>query len=184
MTYSISLSNVALAIGLIGLLTHIAILFFEPAQVRRFLMSLPRHKQAGIGLMVLADIWMTILLQSVDLGEFSDMRMTLILCTNALFILTIIFLPDFLFARAMGIILLLGTEVLLSAAFLVEHPAKHIITVLAYAWAIVGMFFVASPYLLRDIIEWGTRTDLRLRAGAVAKLTFSVVLVALGIWVF
>jgi hypothetical protein len=53
------------------------------------------------------------------------------------------------------------------------------LSVLAYAWATLGLFWVGMPYLLRDQIEWLTKTELRWRLAALGGLAYGVaVLVA------
>jgi hypothetical protein len=57
-------------------------------------------------------------------------------------------------------------------------------TLLAYAWVIMGMVLVYSPHLCRDAVLFITKTPGRFRAFAWPGVVFGGVLVALGIFVY
>lgn len=183
MTYYLSLKVVAIILGLLGMTGGI-IATLQPGAVRRTLVGLPRNFRAGVITMLIAILWMDILIYNVDLTEMTKFRPWLLIFFAALGIMTIIYLPDFLFSRALGIVLLLATEVLFSATFPVLHPARHIITVIGYLWAIAGMCFVVAPYLLRDLIEFVHRSEAATRLAGAFKAAFGLFLVALGFTCF
>ena len=81
-----------------------------------------------------------------------------------LFILTVLFVEEFLAARAIGILAMLVAEPILSAAFLRSESSRLLLVVLAYIWLTLGMFWVGKPYLLRDQINWITKSVLWWRA--------------------
>jgi hypothetical protein len=58
---------------------------------------------------------------------------------------------------------LLAAEPLLDAAFLRYETSRLLLTVFAYLLIVAGLFWVAIPYLLRDQINWGTRSVSRWR---------------------
>lgn len=183
MTYHLSLKVVAIILGLLGMTGGI-IAMLRPAAVRRTLIGLPRNFRAGAIAMAIGTLWMDILIYNIDLTEMSGYRTWLLVFFTALGIMTVIYLPDLLFARALGIILLLATELLFSATFPASHPARHIITVIGYIWATAGMCFVVAPYLLRDLIDLVHRSDAATRRAGALKTTFGLALVALGLTCF
>jgi hypothetical protein len=72
---------------------------------------------------------------------------------------------------------LLAAEPLLDAAFLRYETSRLLITVFAYLLISAGLFWVAIPYVLRDQINWGTRSVLRWRClHAIALIYGSVIL--------
>jgi hypothetical protein len=183
MTYHLSLKIVAIVLGLHGLAGGI-LAATRPGAVRRTLIALPRNFRAGTITMILGIIWMDILIYNIDLTEMTRYRTWLLIFFAGLGVMTILYLPDFLFARAFGIILLLATELLFSATFPALHPARHIITVIGYIWAIAGMCFVVAPYLLRDLIEFFHRSEAATRRIGALKAAFGVGLIALGVTCF
>lgn len=183
MTYHLSLKVVAIILGLLGMIGGL-VAVTQPGAVRRTLIGLPRNFRAGAIAMVIGILWMDILIYNVDLTEMTGYRTWLLIFFTALGVMTIIYLPDFLFSRAMGIILLLATEVLFSATLPAQHPARHVITVIGYIWAIAGMCFVVAPYLLRDLIDFVHRGDAATRRVGALKATFGLILIILGLTCF
>lgn len=183
MTYHLSLKIVCIVLGLLGL-AYGFIAATNPAAVRRVMTGLPRNFRAGAVAMLLATVWADILVYSVDLAEMTEYRYWLLLFFTVLGIMTIIFLPDFLFARALGVLLLLATEVLLSATFAALHPARHVVTIIGYIWAIAGMFFVTAPYLFRDLVDFFHKSDASTRRVGLLKAAGGVALIALGMICF
>lgn len=183
MTYHLSLSVVAVILGLLGIAGGL-IAALRPAAMRRWLIGLPRNFRAGVITMVIATIWMDVLIYNVDLTEMTGYRNLLLIFFTVLGLMTIVYLPDFLFARALGALLLLATELLFSATFPSLHPARHIITVIGYLWAIAGMCFVVAPYLLRDLIDLFNGSEASTRRSGIAKALFGALLVILGLTAF
>jgi hypothetical protein len=65
--------------------------------------------------------------------------------------------------RALGILCLLAAEPLLDAAFLRHEMSRLFVTVFAYVLIVAGLFWVAIPYVLRNQINWSTRSVFRWR---------------------
>lgn len=165
MIYSLSLQTVGLVVGILLLLIHVGALVFAPT-VQNLLRRFPRSGEAGAVLFTAATAWALALVWTIDLGEFSNSRNVFLLIIVAGYILTLFFVREFLAVRALGMLLLLGAEVLIEAAFLRPETSRLLLTVLAYGWAILGMFWIGKPYLLRDQIDWVTRAGWRWRLAA------------------
>jgi uncharacterized Tic20 family protein len=71
---------------------------------------------------------------------------------------------------------LLAAEPLLDAAFLRYETSRLLVTVLAYLLILAGLFWVAVPYLLRDQINWSTRSVFRWRCLHVIALIYGCVI--------
>ena len=97
------------------------------------------------------------------MGEFSAFRRPLLIALPIGYMLALRFVEEFLAVRALGILCLLAAEPLLDAAFLRYETSRLLLTVLAYLLIIAGLFWVAIPYVLRDQINWSTRSVLRWR---------------------
>ena len=92
-----------------------------------------------------------------------------------------IYIPDLLSCRAFGGLLALVPSPLLHAAQ--WHPSawRYVIIVYAYALAVLGMFYIALPYLMRDHITWAHGTPLRARVIAASFAALGALLIALSV---
>lgn len=183
LTYDLPLGGVTLVIGLLYVLGHVPGVIW-PKAYGKLVKQFPRNYPAGAILTLLAGFWFCWLTATTDLGEMSAMRNVLVTAWAAGAILLVIFVPSFLAVRGLAFLLLLGTEVILSSAFLVDNNAKYVMTVLAYVWAVVGMILVASPFYFRDALEIALQTPQRVRMLSIAGAVFGVVLLALGAFVY
>lgn len=173
MIYPLSLYAVGLAVGLLLIVAHVMALVNEQ-EVRPFLRRLPRSVWWGRILLTVDAVWAFGLILTVDLGEFTSWRQIILLGIVGAYLATVFFVEEFLAVRALGILLLLAAEPLLEASFLHPQTSRLLLTLLAYAWATVGMFWVGMPYLLRDQIGWVTKTDLRWKAAAFGGIAYGV----------
>ena len=98
--------------------------------------------------------------------------------------LVIKYMPEYLSVRALGVILLLGTEVMLDSAFLRDEPIKFVITILAYVYAVLGMFWVGAPYLFRDWFAWFYEENVKARIGLIFGCVFGMLLLLLGLFIY
>ena len=183
MIYSFTLSSVALAVGLLLIVSHLPGIF-APAATTRIARAFPRDLAAGIALVLLATVWAIWLALTIDLGEFSALRAPIALVAAVLGGLMLIFSREYLAVRGLSAVLLLGANVLLDAAFLRDEPSKLVIVVVAYLWIGVALLFLFSPYRMRDAIAWATRSDSRIRLLSGAGAVFGAVLLALGLWAY
>jgi len=183
MIYHLSLQTTGLAAGFLVILTH-AFTLIRPEQTISFAKAFPRSRGAATVLLAIAAVWSFLLVQSIDLGEFSSLRNIMLMAIVAGAILSWIYVPEFLAVRALGMLLLLASEPLLESAVLRHEPTRLLLVVLAYAWVIAGLFYVGMPYLLRDEIQWVTANRSRLKFGAIAGLAYGLALVvcALFLW--
>ena len=175
MIYHLSLHTAGIIAGaflvLVGLLGLI-----KPGSaniVRRF----PRSYVAGVILLTFCLVWTFWLLATIQMGEFSGFRRPLLIALPIGYVLVLYFVDEFLAVRALGILCLLAAEPLLDAAFLRYETSRLLITVFAYVLIIGGLFWVAIPYVLRDQINWSTRSVFRWRClHAIALIYGSVIL--------
>jgi hypothetical protein len=123
----------------------------------------PRSHVAGVLLLTICLVWTFWLLATIQMGEFSAFRRPLLFALPIGYILALRFVEEFLAVRALGILCLLAAEPLLDAAFLRYETSRLLVTVLAYLLIIVGLFWVAIPYVLRNQINWTTRSVFRWR---------------------
>jgi len=173
MIYSLDLYTMGLLVGALLILLH-AVALIHGEGVRRFLRRFPRSRELGAVLLTVDAVWAFSLVARIDLGEFSTYRPIFLTIIVAGFFLTLVFVEEFLAVRALGMLLLLAAEPLLDAAFLRPEVSRLLLSVLAYAWATLGIFWVGKPYLLRDQIEWISKTETRWRLAALAGVIYGV----------
>jgi hypothetical protein len=181
--YDISLHTVGLIIGLLLLAMHL-IALVRPDQTKGWLVKLPRSRSLGIAFLALDSIWAFWLVSNMDLGEFSQYRTWLQIGVPIAFVLTMIFVDEFLAVRALGMLALLAAEPVLSAAFLRPEIARLLLVILAYVWLTLGLFWVGMPYVLRDQIHWITQTSPRFRALTIAGLAYGLVVLICAVAIY
>ncbi len=183
MTYIVSLKMVAIVVGLLIAIGHLPPAL-APERFGAWMKKLPRNYPLGVFLMLAATLWFTTLTGYMDLGELSNIRTKLMTVWAVAGVLVVIFVPGFLAGRGLGCLLLLAATVILDAAFLVQTPARYVMTILAYMWVITGMVLVYSPHRWRDLIEYATKTPQRLRLLSWPGVAFGVLLIILGLFVY
>lgn len=179
----LSLKTAGILLGLILLVKHLWA-WLKAEQAMAFLRAFPRSRFWGVVLLALCLVWSLFLAVHMDMGEFFTMRRWLLILLPAAFGLMAAFVPEFLAVRALGTLLLLAASPVLHAAFLQAPASRLLLPVLAYAWVIVGMFFVGMPYLMRDGVAWLTASTVRFKIAAMAGAAYGalLLLVALASW--
>ncbi len=136
----------------------------------------PRSHMAGVFLLTICLVWTFWLLATIQMGEFSAFRRPLLIALPIGYGLVLRFVGEFLAVRALGILCLLAAEPLLDAAFLRYETSRLLVTVLAYLLILGGLFWVAIPYVLRDQINWTTRSTFRWRCLHAIALIYGCVI--------
>ena len=88
------------------------------------------------------------------------------------------FVLEFLSVRALGMLLLLVAEPLLEASWMRQETGRLWLVGLVYGWIVAGLFFIGTPYVLRDAIEWVGAAAWRWRFVCVAGIAYGVLLLA------
>jgi hypothetical protein len=177
MIYPIDLKTVGIVVGLLLIAVHLVALW-SATNGCRWLKDFPRSRMAGTILIVIAGIWSLILVQTMDLGEFARLKTIMTVAVVAGTFLAWRYLEEFLAVRALGMLAMLAAEPLLEVAFLKPEPTRLLLVVLAYAWIILGLFWVGVPWTLRDQIQWLTSRLARYRAAAWGGVAYGVLVLA------
>ena len=167
-------------VGVIVALTHAAGLL-APAPLMQGAREFPRSRFWATVFVTLSTLWAAWLAHTVDLGEFSPMRTLIVLGTFVSGILLWRFVPDFLSSRSLGFLLLLAASPVLDAVFLRHGILKIALALLAYAWALAGLFLVGMPVLHRDLISWVCARRDRWNATCWAGLLYGLFLLIAGL---
>jgi hypothetical protein len=181
--YDFSLRSVGLVLGIILLAIHV-IPLIRPAKSKDWLVKFPRSKPLGVAILAVDALWAFWLVTTTDLGEFAWVRTYLGFGVPIAFVLTLMFVDEFLSVRALGMFALLAAEPMLNAAFLRPETSRLLVVILAYVWLTLGLFWVGMPYLLRDQITWVTKTGGRFRAAALAGVLYGLAVFVCAVTVY
>jgi hypothetical protein len=158
----------------------------KPAQFTAAARKLPRNVPVGIALMLLGTAWFLWIVNQEPIADFSSFKPYMMTAFAAIGVLTCVFVQDFLAARGLAVVLLLLGKLMVDTGrpHLGESPFVLVIQTWAYVLIVAGIWFTVTPWKLRDLIEFATATENRIRIGSVIRLAFAVFIIALGLTAF
>lgn len=180
---SLSLASLSLVLGVCLAVVPIWQMA-TPSGWRGWSSAFPRSKPIGYVLMALATGWFLWNVRNETLADFSAYKPYLLLGFAAIGVLTCLYVSDFLAARGFALLLLLASKLLVDTARWHDSDWRWVVTGLAYAWIVAGIWFTISPWRLRDLLAWNTATDRRIRLVAGAGLGLALLLAILGLTAF
>ena len=65
-----------------------------------------------------------------------------------------------------------------------ESPFVLVFQGVAYVYIVAGIYFTVVPWKLRDLLNFATATETRVRLGSALRLAFALFLVILGLTAF
>ena len=88
--------------------------------------------------------------------------------------------------RGLAVVLLLLGKLMVDTGrpHLGESPFVLVIQVWAYVLIVAGMYFTVAPWRLRDLVNFATATDARVRLGSALRLAFALFIVVLSLTTF
>jgi len=158
----------------------------KPAQFTTAARKLPRNLPVGVALMLLGTAWFLWIVNQEPIADFSAYKPIMMVAFGAVGFLTCVFVQDFLAVRGLAVVLLLLGKLMVDTGrpHLGATPWVLVIQVWAYVLIIFGMWFTITPWKLRDLIEFATANEKRIRIGSLVRLAFALFIVALGLTVF
>jgi len=152
------------------------------AAARRF----PRNLPAGIFLMLLGTAWFLWIVNQEPIADFSAFKPYMMAAFAAVGILTCIFVQDFLAVRGLAVVALLLGKLMVDTGrpHLGETHWVLVIQIWAYLLIVMGIWFTITPWKLRDILNWATATEARIKIGSIIRLAFALFIVLLGLTAF
>jgi len=179
----IKLSTLAVALGSLMSLPQIYGIL-QPqafaASVRKF----PRSVPCGVALMLLGTAWFLYYLHLESIADFASFKPMLMLGFGAVGVGSCFFVQDLLAARGAAVVMLLLAKLLVDNARWAESDWRLVVVSWAYVLVAGGIWFTIWPWHLRDILNWATANETRVRVGSVMRLAFGVLLVVLGLTAF
>ena len=158
----------------------------RPAQFAAAVRKFPRSLPIGCMLMLLATAWFVWNVNIEPIADFSAFKPYMMAGFTAVGILACIFVQDFLAVRGLAILMLLLAKLMVDTGrpHLGESRFVLVIQIWAYLLVIAGIWFTVTPWKLRDILNWATATEDRIRIGSSIRLAFAVFVLILGLTAF
>src|SRR5882762_7777206 len=177
------LSTLAILLGLgFGLPQLYGML--KPTQFREAARKFPRNERWGYALMLLGTAWFLWNLKNENIADFAAYKPALLAGFALVGIATCVFVRDFLAVRGLAIVFLLLAKLMVDTARWADTGWRLVIVTWAYALVVAGIWFTISPWRLRDLLNWATATDTRIRVGSGVRLAFGLFVAVLGLTVF
>ena len=150
------------------------------AALRKF----PRSEGWGYLLMAIGAAWFLYRLNQEAIAEFAAYKTYMLLGFGGVALAACFFVTDFLAVRGLSITMLMLSGFVLSRTRFVDTPWRLVLVITAYIWIVAAMWWMISPWRLRDLIQWATATPKRLRRLAFVRLAFALVVIVLGLTVY
>jgi len=179
-TGGIPLKGTGIVVALALILSH-GWALKNTATTQAFLKTFPRDYKWGVILLTIDFLWSEFALANMDMGEFFSMRDKFMLIVAGGYVGVLIYVKEFLAVRALGSLMLLVAGPVLTAAFLQPQVSRLLIPILAYAWIIIGMFFIGMPFLMRDWVNTLIAKPQRWNLAVYSGIAYGVLLLVAAI---
>jgi hypothetical protein len=179
-TGGIPLKGTGIVVALALILSHVWVLK-NTAKTQAFLKAFPRTYSWGVILLTIDFLWAEFALVNMDMGEFFTMRDKFMMIVAGGYVAVLLYVKEFLAVRALGSLMLLVAGPVLTAAFLQPQTSRLLIPILAYAWIIIGMFFIGMPFLMRDWVNTFIAKPQRWNLAIYGGISYGIVLLAAAI---
>lgn len=175
----IKLSTLAVIMGL-GMAIPQVYGLMQPAAFAARVRKFPRSLPAGIFLMLLGTAWFVYYLSMESISDFANYKQLLLGGFAAVGIASCIFVQDFLAVRGLAVVFLVLAKLMVDTERWNPSGWRLVIAVWAYVLVIAGMWFTVYPWHLRDLLNWATANETRVRIGSALRLAFGLFVAALG----
>jgi len=179
---SLNLSTLAIVLGL-GVSALQIYGLVKPAAFAAAARRFPRSLPIGVVLMLLGTGWFLYYLSQESIADFAAYKNVLYGLFAAVGIGTCVFVQDFLAVRGLAVVLLLLAKLMVDIGrpHLSATPWVLVFQAWAYVLVVAGIWFTVSPWRLRDLLEWATANEKRIKIGCGLRLAFGLLIVALGV---
>jgi len=178
---ALKLSTLAVLLGL-GLGLPQIYGFVKPAAFAAAVRKFPRSLPWGYGLMLLGTAWFVYNLSQESISDFAAYKNILFAGFAAVGIGSCIYVQDFLAVRGLAVVFLLLAKLMVDTGrpHLAQSPLVLVIQVWAYLLVLAGIWLTVSPWRLRDLLNWATATEKRIKVGCGIRLAFGLLVALLG----
>ena len=158
----------------------------KPQQFAAAARKFPRNLPLGIALMLLGTAWFVWNVSGESVSDFASFKPAMMAGFVAVGISSCIFIQDFLAVRGLAVVLLLLAKLMVDTGrpHLGQTHWVWVIQAWAYLLVIAGIWFTVTPWRVRDLVNWGTATETRIRVTSTIRLAFAIFIVLLGLTAF
>ena len=156
----------------------------SPEKFRDSARRFPRSEPWGYVLMGLGTAWFLYNVSIENISDFAAYKKAMLIGFGAVGVMSCIFVRDFLAVRGLAVVQLLLAHLVLETARWHDSEWRLVLAVWAYLWILAGMWFIISPWRLRDLIHWMTANEVRVRVGSALRLALGLLVFSLGLFVF
>jgi hypothetical protein len=177
----LTLSTLAIVLGL-GIGLPQAYGLANPAGFAAAVRKFPRSMPWGVALMLLGTAWFLWNLNQESIADFAALKSPLMLAFAAIGLGACFFVQDFLAVRGLAVVMLLLARLMVDTGRPALGRTSWVLIIQAWAYVLVlaGMWFTVSPWRLRDLLEWATANEKRVKVGCGIRLAFGLFVAALG----
>ena len=148
------------------------------AAVRKF----PRHVPMGVALMLLGTAWFLYNLNQESISDFNSFKTPMMIAFAVIGVGACVFVQDFLAVRGLAVVFLLLGKLMVDLGR-PQLPMTHwawVFQAWAYVLVLAGIWFTIAPWRLRDLLNWATATEQRVRVGSAVRMAFGLFVAGLG----
>lgn len=180
---TVPLSTLSVCLGLIVAVANLFALL-QPTKFADLARKFPRSVPIGTVLTLAGTAWFVWNVSQESLADFESLKNFLYILFIAVGLGTCLFVQDFLAVRGLAVVMLLLGRLMVDSERWAPSEWRLVIAVWAYVMVVAGMWFTISPWRLRDMIQWATANEKRIRITSAARLAFGVFVAVLGLTVF
>ena len=158
----------------------------NPQKFKVSVRQFPRNLPTGIILMLLGTAWFVWSFYSEPIADFAVFKPYMLAGFTAIGVLSCVFVQDFLAVRGLAVLFLLLGKLMVDTGrpHLGESGFVLVIQTWAYLLIVAGIYFTVVPWRLRDLLNWATASDARVKIGSSIRLAFAVFILLLGLTAF
>jgi hypothetical protein len=182
---TLKLSTLSILIGLgMGLPQIYGVM--KPKEFAASIRKFPRNVPIGIALMLLGTAWFLWILTQESVSDFATYKNVLFMLFAAVGVGSCIFVQDFIAVRGLAVVFLLLAKLMVDSGrpMLGKTHWTLVIQTWAYVLVIAGIWLTVSPWRLRDLLNWATANETRVRVGSAIRLAFGLFVAVLGLTKF
>ena len=180
-----SLSLLSILLGL-GMAVPQVYGIAKPQQFAAAVRKFPRNLPLGVVLMLLGTAWFVWNVHNESVSDFAAFKPAMMAGFMAVGVLSCIFIQDFLAVRGLAVVALLLAKLMVDTGrpHLGQTQWVLVIQTWAYLLVVAGIWFTVTPWKLRDLVNWSTATETRVRMVSAIRLAFAIFIFFLGLTAF
>ena len=178
-----TLSTFSILLG-VGLALLHAWALLKPAEFSAAIKKFPRSEMWGYALTAIGAGWFLYNVNREAIAEFAAYKKHMLIGFGGVAFLACLFVQDYLAVRGLCITTLMLCSYVLSLTRWADSQWRLLLVIGAYVWIVISMWWMVSPWRMRDFLNWLTARPERLRNFAIVRLVFGVALIVLGATAF